>query len=563
MKIHWQIFTATAAILTAVLFVSCKKSEHRNEPRHKTPHPDMGAVVVTADWNGRSGEADIPQQYTLRIGESEQEASGETNVLRELLSPDDYTLAVYNTPDRIAVVGNTASVNGASAGQINPSPGYLFASVQDISVRADDTLRVTARMEQLVRRLELELTATEGDYSRVQSATATLSGVASAVDITTGERSAAAQVKGTFMQDGNKFTLFFRLLGIIEAEAQTLTVDIAFVGGGTQRIVSDLSGDMSGFNDGTTPMKLTGDLRLPSEIGTGATIGDWTDDSDYNVTSKEVRRFTAEQLKVGDYFYSDGTWSDGGLRKLYRDGKREIANPKPAPVNKSESGASRTVIGIVFQTDSERIGAAEKEALGGTAHGLVMAIRNATAATNVRWGHVCNDEGLAKCVTKAQIYDDISGYGNSQRIRATGDFGNYPAFKAADDYNNMITPAPANTTGWYLPASGQWWDILQNLGGCPALALPDEQTSTSDGGEDNHAISWTHVGDVASALNEWMILIADEGKNTFPKETTYFWSSSEYSEDLARNWRITPYDWIRCDCPSKRFVSPVRLVLAF
>ncbi|UKI40022.1 MAG: hypothetical protein L6V35_04930 [Alistipes putredinis] len=102
-------------------------------------------------------------------------------------------------------------------------------------------------MEQLVRRLELELTATEGDYSRVQSATDTLSGVASAVDITTGERSAAAQVKGTFMQDGNKFTLFFRLLGIIEAEAQTLTVDIAFVGGGTQRIVSDLSGDMSGF----------------------------------------------------------------------------------------------------------------------------------------------------------------------------------------------------------------------------------------------------------------------------------------------------------------------------
>lgn len=360
MKIHWQIFTATAAILTAVLFASCKKSEHRNEPRHNTSHPDMGAVVVTADWNGRSGEADIPQQYTLRTGESEQEASGETNVLRELLSPDDYTLAVYNTPDRIAVVGNTASVNGASAGQINPSPGYLFASVQDISVRADDTLRVTARMEQLVRRLELELTATEGDYSRVQSATATLSGVASAVDITTGERSAAAQVKGTFMQDGNKFTLFFRLLGIIEAEAQTLTVDIAFVGGGTQRIVSDLSGDMSGFNDGAMPMKLTGDLRLPSEIGTGATIGDWTDDSDYNVTSKEVRRFTAEQLKVGDYFYSDGTWSDGGLRKLYRDGKREIANPKPAPVNKSEIGASRTVIGIVFQTDSERIGAAEK-----------------------------------------------------------------------------------------------------------------------------------------------------------------------------------------------------------
>ena len=38
---------------------------------------------------------------------------------------------------------------------------------------------------------------------------------------------------------------------------------------------------------------------------------------------------------------------------------------------------------------------------------------------------------------------------------------NYPAFKAADDYNTTC-PVPATTTGWYLPASGQWWDILQN-----------------------------------------------------------------------------------------------------
>lgn len=77
-------------------------------------------------------------------------------------------------------------------GAIEPHPGYLFASHQDISVVADDTLHVTAPMRQYVRRLDIELTATEGDYSRVQSATATLSGVASAADMATGDRSVAA-----------------------------------------------------------------------------------------------------------------------------------------------------------------------------------------------------------------------------------------------------------------------------------------------------------------------------------------------------------------------------------
>ena len=157
-------------------------------------------------------------------------------------------------------------------------PGYLFASVQDINVVADDTLRVTARMKQLIRRLNLELTATEGDYSRVQSATATLSGVASVADMATGERSAAAQVTNTFRQDGNKFTLFFRLLGIVTTEAQTLTVDITFNNGDTQQIVSDVTESMKNFNNEAEPIKLKGNLLLPVEATvTGATITGWNE----------------------------------------------------------------------------------------------------------------------------------------------------------------------------------------------------------------------------------------------------------------------------------------------
>ena len=273
MKSNRHIFITYTAVLAAILLASCVKDELYN-----TPHPNSGAVVVTADWSDRNSDADIPQAYILSIDRQEQEVSKETNVLNRLLSAGKYTLAAYNKPDQVTVANNTASVNATSAKHINPMPGYLFASVQDINVVADDTLRVTARMKQLIRRLNLELTATEGDYSRVQSATATLSGVASVADIATGERSAAAQVTNTFRQDGNKFTLFFRLLGIVTTEAQTLTVDITFNNGDTQQIVSDVTESMKNFNNEAEPIKLKGNLLLPVEATvTGATITGWNE----------------------------------------------------------------------------------------------------------------------------------------------------------------------------------------------------------------------------------------------------------------------------------------------
>ena len=273
MKINRHIFITYTAVLAAISLASCVKDELYN-----TPHPDSGAVVVTADWSDRNSDADIPQVYILSIDGQEQEVSRETNVLNRLLSAGKYTLAAYNKPDQVTVANNTASVNATSAKHINPMPGYLFASVQDINIVADDTLRVTARMKQLIRRLNLELTATEGDYSRVQSATATLSGVASVADMATGERSAAAQVTNTFRQDGNKFTLFFRLLGIVTTEAQTLTVDITFNNGDTQQIVSDVTESMKNFNNEAEPIKLKGNLLLPVEATvTGATITGWNE----------------------------------------------------------------------------------------------------------------------------------------------------------------------------------------------------------------------------------------------------------------------------------------------
>lgn len=244
-------------------------------------------------------------------------------------------------------------------------------------------------------------------------------------------------------------------------------------------------------------------------------------------------------LRIGDLYYADGTILPA-----------EIAG-------KMEAGtAPAGCVGVVFQTDPGRIGAAEKAALGGEAHGLVIALKN--AAAEVIWGPDNIEEGLAKSETKAQTYKDISGYGNCAHIRRNrGSFNDYPAFKATEDYN-VTCPVPATTTGWYLPASGQCWDLLQNLGGCPALADPDEQTS-SDSSADT--FKWSEQGDIPAVLNAWMAIIADRNKNSFGN--CYLWSSSAYTDAYAWVWTVDSGSLVFCHWLDKGNGFVVRPVLAF
>lgn len=284
------------------------------------------------------------------------------------------------------------------------------------------------------------------------------------------------------------------------------------------------------------------------------TGGTWVACGEENVTSKKVKQsFTADELKIGDYFYSDGTWSDGGLRKIYADGSMHIDYYKPVPLR------GKTVVGIVFQTDLSRIGKKEKEKLGGEnkAHGLVMAVKNANAAEKVIWSNESRYLDLLNdCVSKSDNYSDISGYGNCESIRSLeGNFDKYPALQAVDGYNTTC-PVPTTTTGWYLPSSGQWWDILQNLGGCPALADGYQQTSS-----DINEFFWSNQGNVPDALNKWMWGIDGWDKFSYYHQ---FWSSSKFKGNTMRYWVANSDDgWISCRWGNVNFQLYVRPVLAF
>lgn len=262
-------------------------------------------------------------------------------------------------------------------------------------------------------------------------------------------------------------------------------------------------------------------------------------------TIKNVTYAESGIARIGDFYCTKNNGTTGYLI------------PKEADETTVQAAK---VVGIVFQTDKSRIGAKEKEKLGGegNVHGLVMAVKN--IATRQAWGLFGMDEGLTICRTKADNYNDISGYGNCEHIRTNrGNFDSYPAFKAAYDYNTTC-PVPATTTGWYLPASGQWWDILQNLGGCPALADVTQQTSPDIAGE----FLWKSQGDVPAALNKWMENIAVGDKDTF-NNLVSFCSSSEHSKYHTWYWILNNFQgMVRCIWASKFDGSDnVRPVLAF
>ena len=160
--------------------------------------------------------------------------------------------------------------------------------------------------------------------------------------------------------------------------------------------------------------------------------------------------------KIGDYYYSDGTWSDGGLVSIEADGLNPVwADTKPAPV------AGKTVIGIVCQTDENRIAAGDKEK--GYTHGYVVAVKNAHSADSqtVQYSTDNDFASTPKAKIASTWYGNVNGY--EETMKTVSDYGpNLATWCPAFDLtvNNFSLPAPETSSGWFLPSTGQLWDMV-------------------------------------------------------------------------------------------------------
>lgn len=174
--------------------------------------------------------------------------------------------------------------------------------------------------------------------------------------------------------------------------------------------------------------------------------------------------FSSSDLKIGDYYYSDGSTSDGGYRK-YKDGSTKLLEILPVLVN-PKTGWGRTVVGIVFWAgDATAKDKTLKKDHGDCTHGLVVSLGDDVETVwqdpyiSVQdWLDSNNSEGYL-AVGSGNGADDplnnIQGYNNTKAIEAfnAANPGNVvQAVQKVVEYRTKVH-VPDNSSGWYLPSA--------------------------------------------------------------------------------------------------------------
>ena len=226
-------------------------------------------------------------------------------------------------------------------------------------------------------------------------------------------------------------------------------------------------------------------------------------------------------LHVGDYFYDDGTTS-------------------------SELIQSKKAVGVVFSLETT-----EEEKKHGWTHGHIFALSGIKIKTIRKYPIFGERLEITKKLHWTRGSDNatqiFSGSENRSLFEAMRDKGgliytndpktndpNYEVFTAARAYNTICPLPQFTTSGWYLPAIGQLYELLINLGGIPESSF---QTTAS-------RIS-KHPKLIFKSQRKGFIQLMQKygfNDNNSLGLVHNIASSSEYGKAWCWNLMITPYD---------------------
>lgn len=215
-----------------------------------------------------------------------------------------------------------------------------------------------------------------------------------------------------------------------------------------------------------------------------------------------------EAPRIGDFYYSDGTWS-------------------------TTLDPARTPIGIVFRvgcaTDDGDNAGYYRQKDGTTrfddVRGYVVALRDAT--DEGCWWSSFNDDQGCGCSTST---DDFRGYTNTRSIMATAaakggltsDPASFPACYYATTGYETVCPAPAQSSGWYLPSAYQlsyiWNRVWFDEDGSDRACLERSFAQLGDAATPlyrNDAEYWTSTEQVNSYGNSNYAYYFDFSANNF------------------------------------------------
>ena len=249
---------------------------------------------------------------------------------------------------------------------------------------------------------------------------------------------------------------------------------------------------------------------------------------DITVTEGNVSNYTASistfsymtniehTLLVGDILYQNGELSHqtGTNGTLY---------------------TNRVPIGIVFT----------KTGTSNWTHGCAVAYQN--SSNGASWGPTNTNPTGSTLVGPSALVNDKAGYTKTQSIKTS----TYPAGYSAVNYvvkdknNNSANPTVGTSkkqmSGWFLPSSGQWFEIIKNLGN---MTLGYTQVY----GNDTY-ICWeitnaSQVTTTVNNINAYFSQISGGGYTVNNISTTTgfydgYWTSTETARVVYNAYRVT------------------------
>lgn len=172
----------------------------------------------------------------------------------------------------------TASVALGEDGTLQ-QPGWFFSNARTkaVVVEPDKTVKTSIKMKQRVRQLTLTLVPQGGEPGQVAGEIeATLSGIASTFNLSTGELSEPKSIKPVFTKQlsTGAYSATIYIIGIAGNE-QTLSLSLPLTGGRTCSLVSDMTEELRYFGNDISPLYLKAALELPEGAGTSGNIHTW------------------------------------------------------------------------------------------------------------------------------------------------------------------------------------------------------------------------------------------------------------------------------------------------
>ena len=222
------------------------------------------------------------------------------------------------------------------------------------------------------------------------------------------------------------------------SESATLSFTYTMNGVGDTRTVTDLA--LPSMTDWLPSTSIAYNLKISRDAVTAevSSISVWSGTTvDVDKGGEIAEGYKAEDIKTGDYYYNDGTWSDGGYRVLTDGTALQYSIPPTT---------GKTCIGIIYANGETGEGREDNiSKYSGTGISGNTGIQGYVVALDMISGVRRGGSGASNSATA------FNGYTNTQTLSTS--VSNPREIREV--LTNTTAAPPVATSGWYVMSVGQ------------------------------------------------------------------------------------------------------------